>query len=299
MRRRCRRIQPRLCAADGSHHALLGFERAGTAWRPVEHGSSLPIAVSGVGGVQAIATGAFHTCALMADATVTCWGSTSSGQLGSGTTPDSATPVAAACTSNATAIAGGAAAAGALLADRSLQCWGDNYEGQLGDGTGTPSLTPVHVAGIGSAVDVVAGWAHTCARLSGGTVQCWGEGTSGELGNGAMQNALAPVSVSGIGHAVGLPGGWWQHSCVLRADGRGQIADLSRHGEQAVSDEIEKPAAAGVEQIQPFRVRPRREEGERQREQQHQDRRQRLGRRAMEPRRKQAFALTGRRLKIE
>jgi hypothetical protein len=83
------------------------------------------------------------------------------------------------------------------------------------------------------------------------------------------------------------------------ADRRGQIADLSRHGEQPVRNQIEKAATTGIEQGEPFRVRPRREEGERQREQQHHDRRQRLGRRAVEPRREQAFALAGRCSQIE
>ena len=83
------------------------------------------------------------------------------------------------------------------------------------------------------------------------------------------------------------------------ADCRGQIADLSRHGEQSVSDEIEKAAPTGIEQAQPFRLRLRCQVGKRQSEQQHQNGRQRLGRRAVEPCREQALALADRYRKIE
>jgi hypothetical protein len=154
----------------------------------------------------------------MADTTVQCWGSNGNGQLGDGTTANSASPVTVAGLSNVTAIAGGNAHTCARLSDGSLRCWGDNYQGQLGDGSGVPSSTPVAVAGISTAVEIVAGWTHACARLSDGSVQCWGEGTAGQLGNGTTQNALTPTPVSGIANAVGLTAGWWQHSCALLAN---------------------------------------------------------------------------------
>src|SRR5438876_262301 len=49
-------------------------------------GSSVPVAVSGIRSADAITAGAYHTCALLADGTVQCWGRNHQGQLGDGTT---------------------------------------------------------------------------------------------------------------------------------------------------------------------------------------------------------------------
>jgi alpha-tubulin suppressor-like RCC1 family protein len=53
-----------------------------------------PVSVSGlVSGVDAITTGFWHTCALIAGGEVMCWGFNGDGELGDGTTTDRLTPV--------------------------------------------------------------------------------------------------------------------------------------------------------------------------------------------------------------
>ena len=57
-------------------------------------GSTTPVAVTGLSGVQSIAVGDYHICALLSDGTARCWGRNKYGQLGDGTTIDRTAPVA-------------------------------------------------------------------------------------------------------------------------------------------------------------------------------------------------------------
>src|SRR5439155_13555994 len=55
--------------------------------------SNPPARVSGLSGVLSVTGGFRHTCALLGDHTVWCWGLNDSGQLGDGTTTSSSTPL--------------------------------------------------------------------------------------------------------------------------------------------------------------------------------------------------------------
>src|SRR2546428_11944051 len=70
-------------------------------------GSSVPVAVSGIAGAASITTGAYHTCALLGDGTVRCWGRNGQGQLGDGTLTNSTNPVRVAGITGGAAVTGG------------------------------------------------------------------------------------------------------------------------------------------------------------------------------------------------
>jgi alpha-tubulin suppressor-like RCC1 family protein len=92
------------------------------------------------GPVVSLAAGASHTCALLADGAVTCFGLNSMGQVGPGATTSAQevrqpAPVTG-FAGRVVALAAGPAAQHtcAILADGSVQCWGSDSDGQLGDG---------------------------------------------------------------------------------------------------------------------------------------------------------------------
>ena len=183
--------------------------------------SRSPVAVTGISTATAVAAGAAHSCALLADGSVQCWGENSGGQLGNGTTTDAHTPIAVSGISTAVAIAAGANHTCAILVDGSMRCWGNNFDGQLGNG-GTPypsfETIPVTVADVSNAVALDAGDAHTCAALADGGVRCWGLNTIwGPLGDGTTTSSATPVSVVGITTATDVTAGK-THTCALLAD---------------------------------------------------------------------------------
>ena len=90
-------------------------------------------------------SGAAHSCGILDDGSIKCWGYNLNGRLGDGTTADSNKPVAVNLPVGRTAseLALGASHSCAILDDGSMMCWGDNNYGRLGDGTTADSNTPV------------------------------------------------------------------------------------------------------------------------------------------------------------
>ena len=165
--------------------------------------STAPITVSGLGetaGQVTTATG--HGCALLTSGAVQCWGENVSGELGDGTSDDSATPVAVSgLNGSAKAVGAGGSHSCALLEDGSVQCWGTNRDGDLGSsqvstGDGANSATPVSVEGLGGKATAIAvGTTSTCALLEDSSVRCWGDNFDGQLGSTSVGKSSTPLEV--------------------------------------------------------------------------------------------------------
>lgn len=93
-------------------------------------------------------SGRNHECALAADGSVWCWGSSNEfGELGVAAASAKPTKVAGLST-KAVDLAVGHVYTCAALADGTAACWGYNQRGQLGDGTLMDRAAPTPVAGI-------------------------------------------------------------------------------------------------------------------------------------------------------
>ncbi|MBI2061611.1 MAG: hypothetical protein HYT87_17870, partial [Nitrospirae bacterium] len=172
----------------------------------------------------------YHTCSLLSNGTVKCWGNNQSGQLGDGTTANKTTPVAVSSLSGSVAVAGGGNQTCSLLSNGTVDCWGYNFYGQLGDGTTVNKTTPAAVIGLSGAVAVAGGYYHTCSLLSDGTVKCWGWNPSGQLGDGTTADRLTPITVSSLSGGVALAVGYW-HTCSLLSDGTVKCWGLNSSGQ--------------------------------------------------------------------
>jgi len=144
-----------------------------------------------IGRGRQMALGGYHGC-VIDDGDMWCWGRNSGGQLGNGTSTNSATPVKAAV-GNVVRMALGANHTCAIDATGDVWCWGEGGVGQLGLGDFDDRPQPTRVGGVADAVDIAAGVGHTCALLSSGVVKCWGNNGSGQLGDGTNDERTTPT----------------------------------------------------------------------------------------------------------
>jgi alpha-tubulin suppressor-like RCC1 family protein len=182
-----------------------------------------PAPVPNLPQATAVVAGNGHTCALLADTTVSCWGENSSGQLGNGSAGASVpSPAAVPGLTGVTALAAGGSHTCALLSAGTVQCWGGGGNGQLGNGAMSDSATPVTVSTLTGVTAISSSSAlqgdTTCALLGGGTVSCWGLNNGYQLGNGTTTNAPSPQAVPGVTGATAISAGA-NGTCAQLSDG--------------------------------------------------------------------------------
>jgi alpha-tubulin suppressor-like RCC1 family protein len=183
--------------------------------------SDVPIPVSGLSFVTAVAAGNHHSLALLSDGTVMAWGEDESGQLGEGGEPSmSDVPVPVQGLSHVKAIAAGNDFSLALLDNGTVMAWGANEYGQLGTGSTEPeeSEVPVAVKGLTGVTAIAAGGEHSLAIVAGGKLMAWGNGAYGEMGDGKQFGSATPVAVQGLTGVQAIAAGG-DHCLALLAGG--------------------------------------------------------------------------------
>jgi alpha-tubulin suppressor-like RCC1 family protein len=209
-------------APSGTVQFRDGSKSIGTARLTAEPTAYVAVSVAGE-----------HSCALIDDGAVQCWGVNEDGELGDGTLVSRSVPTpVVGLTGPAIAVAAAQDYSCALIQGGGVQCWGVNNNGELGDGTTDDSTTAVTVTGLaGPATAVSATGGTTCALITGGTMQCWGNNDFGEMGTGNTTDSLTPVSVTGLAGAVTAIATGQNYTCALITGGTVQCWGLNSSGQ--------------------------------------------------------------------
>lgn len=198
-------------------------------------------------GARSVAVGALHSCAILEDTTVGCWGDNTWGQLGNAEVAASSVPVPVHILTpphdlldGVVAIAAGSEFTCALQGyTAKAYCWGRNDSGQLGAGmkdfVAHPYAVPVPMRSADDSynegvrqIAAQASGNHVCVLVgdADSTIRCWGYNYAGQLGNGTKSDAASPIEVV----APKLGGGYRRlmgatnvavggsHSCAIVSD---------------------------------------------------------------------------------
>lgn len=216
--------------------------------------SPVPLIVKGLADVDSVAAGHSHTCVVLRNNTVQCWGSDADYKLGSGAPvvpggPEveyRSTPQAVAGLTEVHAVSLGESHSCALSLDGQVFCWGSNERGELGDVSGEYGVwnsTPVQVVLQMKALEIACGDSHTGALLEDNTVACWGRNDFGQVGcdrrnlsecpSNVHRDVVLPIVVAGLTQVRHVATGYYQ-SCAVLANhtarcwgnnGNGQLGD--------------------------------------------------------------------------
>lgn len=252
---------------DGTIHCWGSdsYGQLGNGVSGTVHDASTPVTVTAIGAAnppKALTAGQFHTCALLRDTTIKCWGNNGRAQLGDLSTTTRMTPVQVFGLSGATAVTAGGFHTCALIA-ATLECWGYDFYGQLGSSV-DQSASPVQVTDLSGDLTTPAGHTTTtvlavsagtdfaCALIPNGSAAdrvpfCWGSNANGRLGAGsAAAQSSVPLAVSGLPTAAQLDAGNG-HACALpMGSGAPQCWGFNATGQLGDATTTNRSAPVGV-----------------------------------------------------
>ena len=267
-------ITPLAVTVGGNHACALDDAGAVYCWGYNNEGqlglgnttqSDSPIQVTLPASTRALAisAGEAHTCAILDDQSITCWGRNTYGQVGDGTTDNRQQPTSVILSgqNDPVMIASGFQSTCALFDDGSLQCWGRNAYGELGIGSTVDSASPQSVLSMSAhdAYDVSLGNGFACAAFHDGSARCWGYNNYGQLGVGdtssrtspSLQNGYTGGSnrfslFAGLEHTIPVHAAGWGYTTSIVS----QLPPDAEWNEESMMLVIDKDAPSGNFSVQ-------------------------------------------------
>ena len=171
-----------------------------------------PTKVELIGGVVDLDAGSLHTCALLDDGSVWCWGDNYNGQLGNGTFGNTDGPTRVDSAVRFVAISVGGNTCGIDTASE-VWCWGLVSSDEGWD----YSASPQKVDNLSGVREVSVGGGHVCAVDDQNGLYCWGSNNQGQVGNGSRDGVPTPVPILSNVAQVSAGG---EYTCFVLLDER-------------------------------------------------------------------------------
>ena len=167
--------------------------------------------------------GGKHSCGILSNKQMFCWGENNYNQLGDGGSENRVSPYPVNSNLSWDAVTTGPSYTCGLTSDGAVYCWGlhPGILGQESDASvSTPQLITSSAATTGTWTSISAGAAHACGIRSTGATWCFGSNYGGALGNGNNSTrGGAPVQVIGTGIWTAVAAGA-NHTCGIRSGGQ-------------------------------------------------------------------------------
>ena len=252
------------CWGLGSTGQLGNGSTANLGTTSADFGGKLPFVNLGTGRTAtSISAGIAHSCALLDNATVKCWGQNTYGQLGTGNTTsygsaanqmgDSLPAVNVGVGRTVSKLFAFGYVTCVILDNNVSKCFGRNSTGQLGQGDITnrgttsaqmgDSLLAINLGSGLYATKLSGGLDFTCALLNNATVKCFGASRYGQLGyentntlgDGAGEMAALAAVNLGTGRTAVDIGMGYSHSCAILDNGTAKCWGRNNKGQLGIN----------------------------------------------------------------
>ncbi|MCK5322096.1 MAG: hypothetical protein KAJ47_02430, partial [Candidatus Aenigmarchaeota archaeon] len=185
---------------------------------------------------SSISNGEDHTCGILSNGSVMCWGRDSNGQLGDGNDDqvDEYSPVFVDTEYTFSSISAGQYHTCGILINGSAMCWGWDFFGVLGDGDDDQAdeYSPVFVDTEYTFSSISIGTVQACGVLTNGSAMCWGYDFYGTLGDGDDDQATeySPVFVD-TSYTFSSISVMLHHSCGVLTNGSAMCWGYDSNGQ--------------------------------------------------------------------
>ncbi len=234
--------------------------------------------------VKSVSLGQNHTCVLLMNNKIKCWGYNAQGQLGleskinQGDDPNEMENLPYVYTDlryPPKNIQAGNNFTCVLLDNDSVKCWGENNQGQLGQDSnlsyGPNSgdmavLKPINF-GLGRTVKSLSvGGSFSCALLDNDRVKCWGNNNQGQLGQNSrviisspdMRYALkiTPTVFVGQDRSVKSVSAGFNFTCAILDNNQTKCWGNNGNGQLGQNSKTPYGASMSMENVQPIYILP-------------------------------------------